>query len=215
MTEQTEVVRGGRLEARRRAFLEAATAVFLEKGYANSTLDDVIARSGGSRQTLYALFGGKQGLFEVIVSDSSSKIFGTLSMEDMLGQTPDQALVELGIRYLQTVTSPVAVGLFRLLVAESTSMPHVAKRFWEIGPNRDRTLLSRYFAHQARRGILQLTDPERAAQQFWGMLRGDYHIQSLLCLCEPPSTEEITAFVISAVSRFLEGCRAGAHLLGH
>jgi TetR/AcrR family transcriptional repressor of mexJK operon len=210
MTEQTEVARGRKLEARRRAFLAAGTAVFLEKGYANSTLDDVIARSGGSRQTLYALFGGKQGLFEVILSDTSSKIFGTLNMEDMLGQTPDQVLVELGIRYLQTVTSPVAVGLFRLLIAESMTMPHLAKRFWEIGPNRDLTLLSRYFAHQARRGILQLTDPERAAQQFWGMLRGDYYLQCVLNLCEPPRTEEIKAFAKSAVSRFLDGCRARA-----
>jgi TetR/AcrR family transcriptional repressor of mexJK operon len=145
----------------------------------------------------------------VIASDYSSKIFGTLSTQDMLGQTPDQVLVELGIRYLQTVTSPVAVGLFRLLVAESMSMPHVAKRFWEIGPNRDRTLLKHYFAHQARRGILQLTDPERAAQQFWGMLRGDYHIQGALCLCGPPTIEEV--FVKSAISRFLDGCRAGTH----
>jgi AcrR family transcriptional regulator len=185
--------------------------VFLDKGYANSTLDDVIARSGGSRQTLYALFGGKQGLFEVIVSDSSSTIFGTLNLEDMLGQKPDQVLVELGVRYLQTVTSPVAVGLFRLVIAESMSMPHIAKRFWEIGPDRDRTLLSRYFKHQARRGILRLTDPERAAQQFWGMSRGDYHMQCALGLCEPPTSKEITAFVKSAVSRFLDGCRTGAH----
>jgi TetR/AcrR family transcriptional regulator, mexJK operon transcriptional repressor len=93
-------------------------------------------------------------------------------------------------------------------------MPHLAKRFWEIGPNRDLTLLSRYFAHQARRGILQLTDPERAAQQFWGMLRGDYHLQCVLNLCEPPKTGEIKAFAESAVSLFLGGCRAGAHSVG-
>jgi TetR/AcrR family transcriptional repressor of mexJK operon len=214
MTERSEVAQGTRLEARRRAFLEAGTAVFLEKGYGNATLDDVIARSGGSRQTLYALFGGKQGLFEVILSDTSSKIFGTPNIEDMLGQPPDQVLVELGIRYLQTVTSPVAVGLFRLLIAESMTMPHLAKRFWEIGPNRDLTLLNRYFVHQARRGILQLTDPERAAQQFWGMLRGNYYLQCSLGLCEPPETEEIKAFAESAVSRFLDGCRAGAHADG-
>jgi TetR/AcrR family transcriptional regulator, mexJK operon transcriptional repressor len=96
----------------------------------------------------------------------------------MLGQTPDQVLVELGIRYLQTVTSPIAVGLFRLLIAESISMPHMAKRFWEIGPNRDRTL-------------------------------SRYHIQGALCLCGPPTIEEV--FVKSAISRFLDGCRAGTH----
>jgi hypothetical protein len=35
-----------RLEARRRAFVEAASEVFRDKGYAEATLDDVIAISG-------------------------------------------------------------------------------------------------------------------------------------------------------------------------
>ena len=55
--------------------LLAAREVFEAKGYAAATLDDVIARSGGSRQTLYEQFGGKQGLFEAMVSDRCSKVF--------------------------------------------------------------------------------------------------------------------------------------------
>ena len=64
-----------RLAARREAFLSAASEVFQKKGFAEATLDDVIALSGGSRQTLYELFGGKQGLFEAIISDNCERSF--------------------------------------------------------------------------------------------------------------------------------------------
>jgi AcrR family transcriptional regulator len=46
---------------RQQAFLDAATAVFLAKGYGAATLDDVMRASGGSRATLYKQFGGRRG----------------------------------------------------------------------------------------------------------------------------------------------------------
>ena len=197
-----------RLEARRRAFLDAANAVFLEKGYANATLDDVIARSGGSRQTLYALFGGKQGLFEAIMGDRCTRIFGSLEAEGTLGRAPDAVLTELGTRYLQTVTAPEAIGVYRLVVAESVLMPELAERFWHMGPGRTRALLARYFDQQTRRGVLALENPEQAAQQFWGMLLGNYQMQCVLGLRDPPDAEEIADYVKTAVAHFLHGCRA-------
>src|SRR5258708_3587365 len=100
MSEEADAVRRPRLAARRHAFLEAATAVFLEKGYANATLDDIIARSGGSRQTLYSLFGGKQGLFEALIAEHCDKLFASFRAEGLLDRPPDEVLVEGGIRYL-------------------------------------------------------------------------------------------------------------------
>jgi TetR/AcrR family transcriptional repressor of mexJK operon len=197
-----------RLEARRRAFLDAATAVFLEKGYANATLDDVIARSGGSRQTLYSLFGGKQGLFEALVAERCNKIFAPLCAEDLLDRAPDEVLVDLGVRYLEAVTTPDALGVYRLVVAEGVFMKDLAERFWNTGPGRSRALLAAYLEQQARRGTLRLHDPERAAQQFWGMLLGQYQMQCLLGLREAPESSEIAVFVQTAVTRFLDGCRA-------
>ena len=44
---------------RRKAILAAARDVFLERGYANSSIDAVVERSGGSKATVYQLFGNK------------------------------------------------------------------------------------------------------------------------------------------------------------
>jgi TetR/AcrR family transcriptional repressor of mexJK operon len=208
MSEEADAARRPRLAARRRAFLEAATAVFLEKGYANATLDDIIARSGGSRQTLYSLFGGKQGLFEALIAERCDKIFAPFRAEGLLDRPPDEALVDVGIRYLETLTTPDALGVYRLVVAEGVFMRELAERFWELGPARTRAMLAGYFAQQTSRGTLRLQDPEQAAQQFSGMLLGNFQLQCLLGLRERPEPEEIEAFVRTAVAWFLDGCRA-------
>jgi AcrR family transcriptional regulator len=208
MVKAAEAPARPRLEARRQAFLEAATAAFLEKGYANTTLDDVIARSGGSRQTLYALFGGKQGLFEAIMTQRCEQIFADWCEDDgLLDRAPDEVLVEVGIRYLEIVTMPEAIGVYRLVVAEGAFMKELAERFWAAGPGHSRAVLARYFAQQARRGTLRIDDPEQAAHQFWGMLLGNFQVQCLLGLRPAPDRSEIESYVWMAVARFLNGCR--------
>jgi AcrR family transcriptional regulator len=208
MTIKTEIAAHSRLEARRRAFLDAASIVFLEKGYANATLADVIEKSGGSRQTLYALFGGKQGLFEAIIAERNAEIFRPLSSEDLHNRPPEEVLVEIGIRFLQRILTPEALGTLRLVLAEGPAMKELAERFWTLGPGRTITAFAGYFEALARRGALQLTDPTLAARQFQGMLLGNFQMDCMLGMRELPSRHEIESFVKNAVARFLDGCRA-------
>jgi AcrR family transcriptional regulator len=207
MTEQTEASARSRLEARRRAFLNAANAAFLEKGYANTTLGDIIARSGGSRQTLYALFGGKQGLFEAIVSERNAELFRPLRADGQLDRAPEDFLVEIGTHFLRTALAPEALSLFRLVVAEGPTMPELSERFWALGPARTIAAFERYFAEQTRRGVLNLADANLAARQFQGILLGSFHMECLLGVREIPTPEKIEAFVRIAIKRFLDGSR--------
>ena len=208
MTTKTEIAAHSRLEARRRAFLDAANIVFLEKGYANATLGDVIARSGGSRQTLYELFGGKQGLFEAIIAERNAEIFQPLRAVDLLDRPPDDVLVEIGTRFLQRVLAPEALGIFRQVLAEGPAMRELSERFWALGPGRTVTAFEGYFEELTRRGALRLTDANRAARQFQGMLLGNFQVECMLGVRELPSAEEVEVFVKNSVARFLDGCRA-------
>jgi AcrR family transcriptional regulator len=207
MTEDGEPAARSRLAARRLAFLQAANAAFLEKGYANTTLGDIIAKSGGSRQTLYTLFGGKQGLFEAIVAELNAEIFRPLRAEGQLDRAPEDVLAEVGIRFLRTVLTPEALGVYRLVVAEGPAMRELSEQFWNVGPARTITAFESYFAEQTRRGVLSLADPNQAARQFQGILLGSFHMQCLLGVREIPGPEEIEAFVKTAVTRFLDGSR--------
>jgi len=197
---------GTRLEARRIAFMNAAQTAFLEKGYGATTLGDIIAISGGSRQTLYALFGGKQGLFEAIVAERNADIFRPLLADGLLDRAPEDVLVEIGIRFLQMVLAPDALGLFRLVVAEGPAMRELSERFWALGPARTITAFETYFVEQTRRGVFYLPDVKMAARQFQGMLLGNFHLQCMLNVREIPPSEEIESFVKTAVHQFLNGC---------
>ena len=196
-----------RLEARRRAFMDAATAVFLEKGYAGATLDDVIARSGGSRQTLYTLFGGKEGLFGMLVAECAASVFEPFLAYELGDRSPEEVLLRLGARYIEIVTTDEALGLYRMVVAESAAMKEIAELFWRSGPSNVRAALSQYLAGQVQRRTLRLDDPEQAARQFMGMLLGTLHTECVLGLRNPPASVEIEAHVRNAVGQFLDGCR--------
>lgn len=194
-----------RLKARRQAFLAAAGEAFQEKGYAETTLDDVIARSGGSRQTLYALFGGKQGLFEAIVSDTCETIFRGLTPKEF-ARAPEAVLREVGARYLAIVTGPQCIALNRLIVAEAPRFPDLARQYWKLGPGRSRAFLAEFFEGQKERGLLRLKDSGAAADHFLDMLSGTMRLQRLLGLRDPPEPTEIARLVESAVAQFLHGC---------
>src|SRR3546814_19824916 len=56
--------RAERKEERRRLLIAAARSVFHEKGFAAATSDDIMARTGGSRGTLYGHLDGKLALCE-------------------------------------------------------------------------------------------------------------------------------------------------------
>jgi TetR/AcrR family transcriptional regulator, mexJK operon transcriptional repressor len=197
-----------RLEARRRALLDAAAKVFQEKGYAGATLDDVIAHSGGSRQTLYALFGGKQGLFEAIVAERSTSILGSFSAEPFGEHPPEQFLLRFGIRYLTIIMTPEAVALYRLVVAESGARKELGELFWRSGPATGRQLLSQYFEVWMGRGVLRIDDAERVASRFLGMLLGTMHVEMVMGLRGAPPPAEIEDSVKRTVKHFLDGCRA-------
>jgi TetR/AcrR family transcriptional regulator, mexJK operon transcriptional repressor len=199
-----------RLAARREAFLAAARQVFERKGFAEATLDDVVALSGGSRQTLYALFGGKQGLFEAITSDTVETIFQGLAPEQLAPRATDEVLKEVGTRYLAIVTSPSCLSLHRLVIAEAPRIPEVVQRFWKLGPGRSRAFLAEFFDRQIERGLLRMPDSLAGAEYFLEMLSGTVRLQCLIGLRQPPTPQEIEKIVQGAVAQFLNGCLVAA-----
>jgi TetR/AcrR family transcriptional regulator, mexJK operon transcriptional repressor len=186
--------------------LAAARQVFEKKGFAEATLDEVVALSGGSRQTLYALFGGKQGLFEAITSDTCESIFQGLTPEKLATRATDEVLKEVGTRYLAIVTSPSCLSLNRLVVAEAPRIPDVVQRFWELGPGRSRAFLAEFFDRQIERGLLRMPDSRAGAEYFLEMLSGTVRLQCLIGLRQPPTPQEIEEIVRGAVAQFLNGC---------
>ncbi|MCB1901224.1 MAG: helix-turn-helix transcriptional regulator, partial [Rhodocyclaceae bacterium] len=58
-----------RKEARPSELAAAALSLFVEKGYAATRLDEVAARAGVSKGTLYLYFDSKEALFKAVIQD--------------------------------------------------------------------------------------------------------------------------------------------------
>src|SRR5580658_9889542 len=58
---------------KRQAILDAATAVFLQKGYLATNMDEIAALAAVSKQTVYKNFPGKETLFVEIVSSVTNR----------------------------------------------------------------------------------------------------------------------------------------------
>lgn len=194
-----------RASARRQAIVDAARELFLERGYAATTCAEVVARSGGSLATLYALFGTKRGLFEAILRDHAESVMQPLAVESVAGD-PEQGLLAVGRRYLEGVLEPSVVGWWRAICAEAPHAPELREVFLSEEGGPLQKAISTYLAEKVAQGQLQLADPVLAAGQFLALVRGQLHHRALAGGVSRATPQEIERQVGSAVQLFIHGC---------
>lgn len=193
-------------EDRRLAILDAARSVFVERGFAGTTMDDVAAAARASKQTLYQLFGDKVGLFEAMIeSNIADAEAGTDSHLDALRGTDDIEgdLRRFAGQHLREVLQPHLLRIRRLVIAEADRFPTLAQTWFERGPERAHDTLAEMFNHLTERGILTTDRPRRAAEHFnWLILSIPLH-RSLYQPSVRPTEDEIDAIADDAVRIFL------------
>jgi AcrR family transcriptional regulator len=152
-----------------RAILEAATTVFLENGYLGASMDQVAARAGVSKQTVYKHFEDKEHLFADIVTRTVDEAGEPTFNEVMsLGDSGDlhADLADLAARLLTRVIQPRMLQLRRLVIGEAGRFPELGRVFYERGPGRTLAALTDVFAELDRRGLMDAGDPGIAAEHF-------------------------------------------------
>lgn len=190
---------------RRDRILDAATEVFLEQGYEAATVAEIGRRAGGSLQTLYRLFGNKEGLFRAIIESKASSVYAPLESADIVDRPPRQALYELGMRLSRLSLSREALMVHRIILAESHRNPDLRRLFFEAGPGRARDLLAAYLRRQVAAGRLRIGDCDMAAMQFLDLVKGSFALRALLGDAPNPDDPTVEAGVSQAVSIFLDG----------
>lgn len=206
-TAPAQARRLSRGEMRRRAILDAASIVFLEKGYEKASLSEILALSGGSRATIYQLFGNKDGLLEAMLVENCELVLAPLA--DAAGQDlpPEQVLLAMGQRVAQVLLSPTSLALTRVIISEGRKYPHLVRVFQCQGPDRGERLLADYLIRIARDGGYTVDDPCRQARLFFSMAWTDSLLRLSIGMPDAPTEESILADVALAVRIFLHGIR--------
>ena len=193
--------------ATRERILAAAHRVFLDAGYGAASMEAIARTAGVAKQTLYAHFGTKAGLFGAIMRDRCDWLLEPLPAADDADHDPATALQAIGHRFIATILAPEALARFRVVITEHARFPELAEVFFAAGPARASAGLAEYLARLHHRRLLSIPDPHAAASRFFGMIRGDLYLRHLLGLQTETAAGEADAVVAGAVGAFLAAHR--------
>jgi AcrR family transcriptional regulator len=165
MSEAASEPRWRRLpEERPRQILDAALAVFAERGLAAARLEDIAKRAGLSKGTIYLYFPNKEELFrEVIRNTVIASIERGEERFEALGD-PLQALDAWMVGYWGWLSSPVFPAMHRLVNSEFHSFPDIAAFYAHEVVERAHRLVRGMLERAMDTGQLRRMDPLVAAR---------------------------------------------------
>lgn len=193
-------VRVATVLTRRKAMLDAAIDVFVEKGYERTSLNDIIERSKGSFSTLYSQFGSKEGLLRAMIEETCA----WPSIENGKHQivSLEKELFDVSIQFVRNALTPRMLAVYRIVITENHLLPDLAKFFFETGPKLVKQKISEHLRGVMPENKTGLTY-EELANIFIGALIGDLHFRYSLGIY-PSSTKNIEQHVHNVVRFFVQ-----------
>ena len=181
--------------------------MFLRNGYLGTSMDEIAALAGVSKQTVYKHYADKKRLFtEVVVSTVNQASDPVHAEVRNLADSGDLGadLRDLARRQLAMVLQPRLLQLRRLVIAEAGRFPDLGRIFYQQGPGRTIAALATTFEHLAARGVLHLDDPLLAAAQFnWLIMSAPLNHAMLLGEDGPPDPADLDRHAEAGVRTFL------------
>ena len=198
----------GRAELRRAAFLKAARDVFLEFGYEQANMAEIVRRAGGSLSTLYAQFGGKKGLFEAMIDSRVTELTEQMQVELAAHAPLREGLRRIGESFLARQTEEESLDVMRLMVAQAKKFPEIAETWSKRAPEAVRKVLANYLEDRAKAGEIRIENFDQAASVYFDLVRSRMQFRALLLPNYRPTEAEIRETVDRAVKVFLGGIEA-------
>jgi TetR/AcrR family transcriptional repressor of mexJK operon len=199
-------------EVKHEAILKAATRLFLKNGYSHTSMDAIADAARVTKQTVYAHYKSKDALFTRMVAQLCEKHSpqATLLADD---QKPlADALYEIGLSFINMVTSHEGLAATRLVIAEAQKHPKLAQRYYEGSTQCMVSMMAQFLARQNKRGLLSVVDTASAASYFFALLKGRYYLRMILAIKPLPTVKDKVTHVREVVEIFVK-IYGGAHPL--
>ncbi len=178
----SSAVRDEQAARTRTRILDAASDLFLERGYARTTIKDIADRAGVARDTVHAVFGSKAQVLTALIDlrlvpdgsvASARERPEALAVRDEVDQRKQIELFASFIAGISTQLRPV----FEILRTASAVEPDMANVFEEMDRYRMMNMQT-YAKWIAARGPLRVS-PRRAGEIIWTLASPD--VGRMLC----------------------------------
>ena len=157
------VKRERRKEARPGELLDAALDLFVEKGFAATRAEEVAARAGVSKGTLFLYFQSKEELFKAVVRENISGRFieWNSEFEEFEGDSADMLTYCMNA-WWQRVGATKASGITKLMMSEAKNFPDLAAFYQQEVIQPGQTLIRRILQRGMDRGEFRPLDLDYA-----------------------------------------------------
>lgn len=186
-------------EEKRESILVAAADIFLREGFDRCSMDSIAAAAGVSKQTVYSHFDNKDELFRCCIEGKCETY--DLRVRASEHQTLESGLASFANGFLRLISDPQAIKMWRLMMSECDTHPHVANMFYDTGPSRSLTSLAKFLEGHADR--LDTEDFDAAARTFLGLAADTFHSSILLGIIDGVSDDERKAHVARVTDQFV------------
>lgn len=194
-------------ERRAELMLDAAVAEFTVKGWRNTRLEDIVARSVGSMATLYRAFGNKKGLANALILREAELLAAGLQSLSDDSLPIEQALSDAATSIIDIILKPETLLINRIAIAEGREVPEIRDRFFEQNVAPAQQALREYLQRQHEAGRLHVPDAHAATQLFFMGLFGDALIRWISGVDEAPDEAGIRRGAPTVLHIFVEGLR--------
>ena len=185
-SDEVQVKRERRKEARPGELLDAALDLFVEKGFAATRAEEVAARAGVSKGTLFLYFPTKEELFKAVVRENISGRFSEWNQEfeQFPGSTPDMVRYCMKV-WWERIGATRAGGITKLIISEARNFPDIAAFYQQevIRPGTD--LIRRMLERGIARGEFRELDLDYAVLSVTAPMIFLIMMKHSLALCAP------------------------------
>lgn len=154
-----------RKEARPQEILDAALSLFAEKGFAATRLEEIAARAGVSKGTIYLYFESKEAVFKALVQEKlASRIGGFAEMLRAFEGSSAELLTLILRNFGAIVSASNIVVLPKIVIAEAGNFPELARMYRNEIVARGMGLLGEIIERGIKRGEFRNIPKEHAAR---------------------------------------------------
>ena len=207
-----QVRRGGRpsretSEQLGELILDTATEMFLAHGFGATSIDAVAVHLRMSKRTFYHRFPDKEALFAAVVHRIIQRLRPAANIPLIEGGDVETVLERLAAMILHAALSPQAIALHRLIVAESSRFPQLARVLAHEGAAEEATkFIAGILEREVTAGRLKIDDTRFAAQQFLQMVVANPQRRAM-GLGAAMSAKELRDWPHQVAELFLHGCQ--------
>lgn len=101
--------------------LEIAAGLFVQYGYAGTSVDQIARKASASKQTLYRRYPSKEELFKAVITNLTASVLRTI--EETPLHNPLQELRYVMGLLLDLILQPESLGTYRILISDAYRYP--------------------------------------------------------------------------------------------